>query len=170
MRSLRLSIPALLVTAALAACSSPSAPQGQTPQGQTGTAPAASSPATSASAYWTEVFEGDFVSQAASTQGRAVLTVSPTKVELKLANFSTGAGNNLYVHLNPGKLRPTAGEQGLSSAQTFVLAPLKARRGAQSYDLTPMWSGLPDVQSVTIYQYTSRVKRAYGTANLVRRY
>jgi len=155
----------LLVTAALSGCTSTGAPEGRT-----GTA-AASSPAASAQGHWTEVFEGEFVSQAATTRGRAVLTVSPSKVELKLANFSTGAGGNLYVHLNPGKLGPNAaGEKGLSSTQTYVLAPLKARRGAQSYDLTHMWSDLPEVQSVTIYQYSARVRRAYGTANLVRRY
>jgi hypothetical protein len=92
-------------------------------------------------------------------------------VELKLENFSTGAGGNLYVHLNPGKLGPNAaGEKGLSSTQTFVLAPLTARRGAQSYDLTAMWKDLPEIQSVTIYQYSSRIRRAYGTANLVSRY
>ena len=89
---------------------------------------------------------------------------------MKLANFSTGAGGNLHVHLNPGKLRPKAGEMGLSSSNTFVVAPLKARRGAQSYDLTAMWKVLPEVQSVTIYQYSARARRAYGTANLVRRY
>jgi hypothetical protein len=156
----------LLVTGALSACTPAGAPEGQ------GGAAATSSPAASASAtgHWTEVFEGEFVSQAVTTRGRAVLTVTPGKVELKLANFSTGAGGNLHVHLNPGKLRPKAGEMGLSSSNTFVVAPLKARRGAQSYDLTTMWNELPEVQSVTIYQYSARARRAYGTANLVRRY
>jgi hypothetical protein len=117
------------------------------------------------------VFEGEFISQAATTQGRAVLNVTPTKVELNLENFSTGAGGNLYVHLNPGRLGSnTAGEKGLSSTQTYVVAPLKARRGSQSYDLTPVWKGLPEIRSVTIYQYSSRTRRAYGTANLVSRY
>ncbi|MFE4541272.1 DM13 domain-containing protein [Arthrobacter sp. NPDC056727] len=143
------------------------------PGGQAGTPTSSPAVSTSASApgHWTEVYEGEFVSQASPTRGRAVLTVAPSKVELKLSDFSTGDGGNLYVHLNPGKLGPNAaGEVGLSSTQTFVLAPLKARRGAQSYDLTPMWKHLPEVQSVTIYQYSSRVRRAYGTANLVSRY
>ena len=165
MRSLRLSVSPLLVMLALSACTNVDAPVSRP------STVATSSPATSAPGHWTEVFEGDFVSQAATTRGRAVLTVAPTKVELKLDNFSTGAGGNLYVHLNPGKLGPNAaGEKGLSSTQTFVLAPLKARRGEQSYDLTPMWKDLPEIQSVTIYQYSSRVRRAYGTANLVSRY
>ncbi|MFC7848667.1 DM13 domain-containing protein [Arthrobacter sp. NPDC057388] len=133
--------------------------------------PTTSSPATAAPGHWTEVFEGEFISQAATTQGRAVLNVTPTKVELNLENFSTGAGGNLYVHLNPGRLGSnTAGEKGLSSTQTYIVAPLKARRGDQSYDLTPVWKGLPEIRSVTIYQYSSRTRRAYGTANLVSRY
>lgn len=160
----------LLVTVALSACTYTDAPGGQ-PGAVAGTrSPAVSTPG-SASGHWTEVFEGEFVSQAASTRGKAVLTVAPTRVELKLSDFATGDGGNLYVHLNPGKLGPNAaGGMGLSSTQSFVLAPLKARQGAQSYDLTPMWKDLPEVQSVTIYQYSSRVRRAYGTANLVSRY
>ena len=157
----------LLAAGALSACTSTGPPESQ------GGAAATSSPAASPSAagHWTEVFEGEFVSQAVTTRGRAVLTVTPAKVELRLANFSTGAGGNLYVHLNPGKLGPDdAGQIGPASSQSFVVAPLKARRGAQSYDLTPMWKGLPEVQSVTIYQYSARARRAYGTANLVRRY
>lgn len=155
----------LLVMVALSACA-----EAVPPGGLPGTTVAASSPA-APPVQWTEVLEGEFVSQAAATRGRAVLTVAPNRVELKLADFSTGAGGNLYVHLNPGKLGPNAaGEKGLSSTQTYVLAPLKARRGAQSYDLTPMWKELPEIQSVTIYQYSSRLRRAYGTANLVRRY
>lgn len=155
----------LLVMVALSACA-----EADSPGGLPGTTVAASSPA-APPVQWTEVLEGEFLSQAAATRGRAVLTVAPNRVELKLADFSTGAGGNLYVHLNPGKLGPNAaGEKGLSSTQTYVLAPLKARRGAQSYDLTPMWKELPEIQSVTIYQYSSRLRRAYGTANLVRRY
>ena len=166
MRSLRLSTSSLLVVVALSACT-----DAGPPEGREGTVPAASSPAASAQGQWTEAFTGEFVSQAATTRGRVTLTVTPSKVELKLDSFSTGAGGNLYVHLNPGKLQPdAAGEKGLSSTRTFVVAPLKSRRGAQSYDLTPMWKGLPEVQSVTIYQYSARARRAYGTANLVRRY
>ena len=103
-----------------------------------------------------QIFTGKFVSQAPTTQGTVRLNVTPTKVELELEDFSTGDGGDLYVHLNPGKLGPNAaGEMVLSSSQMYVVAPLKARTGAQSYDLTPMWPGLPEVLSVTVYQYSA---------------
>ncbi|MBP1137874.1 hypothetical protein JOE31_004106 [Arthrobacter sp. PvP023] len=63
-----------------------------------------------------QVFEGKFVSQAAMTRGTVTLTVTPSKVELELAEFSTGDAEDLYVHLNPGTLEPSAiGELGLNT-------------------------------------------------------
>lgn len=157
----------LLVVVALSACTYTDQPEGRA---STTAAAATSSPAASAPAQQSQIFTGKFVSQAATTQGTVRLNVTPTKVELELEDFSTGDGGDLYVHLNPGKLGPNAaGEMVLSSSQMYVVAPLKARTGAQSYDLTPMWPGLPEVQSVTVYQYRAQVQRAYGTANLVRR-
>lgn len=118
-----------------------------------------------------QVLAGEFVSQAAMTRGTVALTVTATKVELELAEFSTGDGDDLFVHLNPGTLEPTAttGEVGLSSPETFVLAPLKSQMGTQYYDLTAEWPSLPRIRSVTIYRYNSDVQEAYGTANLAER-
>jgi hypothetical protein len=104
------------------------------------------------------------------TRGNVALTVTPSKVELELAEFSTGDGDGLYVHLNPGTLRTSAtGETGLSSSETFVVSPLKSQIGTQYYDLTAQWPHLPTIGSVTIYRYTSEVREAYGTANLTQR-
>ena len=116
------------------------------------------------------VLAGEFVSQAAMTRGTVALTVTPSKVELELAEFSTGDGDDLYVHLNPGTLEPSAsGEIGLNSTETFVVAPLKSQMGTQYYDLTAEWPSLPRIRSVTIYRYSSDVQEAYGTANLAER-
>ncbi|HEX9229029.1 MAG TPA: DM13 domain-containing protein [Arthrobacter sp.] len=117
-----------------------------------------------------QVLAGEFVSQAAMTRGTVALTVTPLKVELELAEFSTGEGDDLYVHLNPGTLEPSAtGEIALNSTEYFVVAPLKAQMGTQYYDLTAEWPSLPRIRSVTIYRYSSDVQEAYGTANLAER-
>ncbi|WP_263422128.1 DM13 domain-containing protein [Arthrobacter sp. NicSoilB4] len=110
------------------------------------------------------------MSQATMTRGTVARTVTPSKVELELAGFSTGDGDDLYVHLNPGTLEPSAsGERGLSSTEYFVVAPLKAQMGTQYYDLTAEWQTLPKIRSVTIYRSSSDVQEAYGTANLAER-
>ena len=104
------------------------------------------------------------------TRGTVALTVTPAKVELELAGFSTGDGDDLYVHLNPGTLeRSATGELGLNAPEAFVVAPLKSQMGTQYYDLTAEWPSLPRIGSVTICRYNSEVQEAYGTANLTER-
>lgn len=141
----------------------------QEPTEDTGaTAPVAATSASSPDQP--QVLSGYFVSQAAMTRGNVALTVTASKVELELAEFSTGDGDDLFVHLNPGTLEPTAtGEVGLSSPETFVVAPLKSPMGTQYHDLTAEWQSLPKIRSVTIYRYSSEVQVAYGTANLAER-
>lgn len=126
MKTINTTLAATLV-AALAGCTYTGSPEG------TGTTAAvvitpASSPAQESGRP--QVLAGEFVSQAAMTRGTVALTVSPSKVELELAEFSTGDGDDLYVHLDPGTLEPLAtGETGLNSTETFVVAPLKSRMG-----------------------------------------
>jgi len=142
------------------------------PEGTGTTAPVATTSAASPARETgqPQVLAGEFVSQAAMTRGTVALTVSPSRVELELAEFSTGDGDDLYVHLNPGTLESSAtGGIGLNSPETFVVAPLKSRMGTQYYDLTAEWPSLPRIRSVTIYRYNSDVQEAYGTANLAER-
>lgn len=155
------------VVAALTGCSYAGEPEGSaagTPIAATST----SAPAPESGQ--TQVFEGKFVSQAAMTRGNVALTVTPSKVGLELAEFSTGDSDDLYVHLNPGTLGPSAtGGIGLNTSEMFVVAPLKSRIGTQYYDLTAEWPSLPRIGSVTIYRYSSDIQEAYGTANLAER-
>ena len=166
MKMIRITLAATLV-AALAGCTytgSPEDPATATPVAATPT----SSP--TAEPDQPRVLEGEFLSQAAMTRGTVALRVTPAKVELELTEFSTGDGGDLWVHLNPGTLGPSAtGEMGLTSPETFVVAPLKSQIGTQYYDLTAEWPSLPRIGSVTIYRYNSKVQEAYGTANLTER-
>lgn len=155
------------LVAGLAGCSYTGAPEDTATDGPVA-ATSTSTPAPESAK--TQVLEGDLVSQAAMTRGAVALTVTPSKVELELAEFSTGDGEDLYVHLNPGTLEPSAtGDLGLNTPETFVVAPLKSRMGTQYYDLTAQWPSLPRIGSVTIYRYSSDIQEAYGTANLAER-
>jgi hypothetical protein len=166
MKMMKTMLTATLV-AALTGCSYTGTPESSAAGSPVATT---STPAPAPESGQPQVFEGKFVSQAAMTRGTVALTVTPSKVELELAEFSTGDGDDLYVHLNPGTLGPSAtGGIGLNTPETFVVAPLKSQMGTQYYDLTTKWPSLPRIGSVTIYRYNSNIQEAYGTANLTER-
>lgn len=88
------------LVAGLAGCSYTGAPEDSVAYGPVA---ATSTPSTAPESGQPQVFEGEFVSQAAMTRGTVALNVTLSKVELELADFSTGDADDLYVHLNPAR-------------------------------------------------------------------
>lgn len=129
----------------------------------TGSPPTTATP--SASATPTRVLKGTFASQAVETSGEAVITRSAGSLVLELKDFSTTGGDDAYVTVNPGAMtRIASGDNVVNDPTRYLLEKLKAASGTQSYDLSYMIQSFPEVQSITIYNNTTR--EAYGSANL----
>lgn len=119
----------------------------------------AAAPATS------RVLSGTFVSQGAPTRGKVSITEKSGRLVLTLQDFSTGAGDDLYINLNVGFMtRTSSGDNVVENPNTLQVVALKSSKGAQGYDLTHLLPGLPEVRSVTIY--SNKLREAFGTANL----
>lgn len=160
MKIARLLIGAAAVSLAVSGCTA-------TAPAESRSSPTAAPPSSVAAATGTpsRILTGTFVSQAAPTNGEVTLAEKPGSLVLTLKDFSTGAGEDLYINLNPGAMtRNSAGDDVVENPNQFQVAPLASRTGTQNYDLTRMIDGLPEIHSVTIYSNKSR--EAFGTANL----
>lgn len=112
-----------------------------------------------------KVLSGTFVSQAVPTSGEVTITQTPDSLVLELKDFSTSAGEELFLIANPGIMtKNAAGDNVVSDPTQYVLEKLRSTTGTQSYDLSYMIEFFPEARSITIYNSTTR--EAFGSANL----
>ena len=160
MKSVRLLASGIILVLAVSGCTSatPVEPAPTPREESAGSSPTSTAPRS-------RVLSGTFVSQAVPTSGEAVITLAPDSLVLELKEFSTSAGDDLYVTVNPGAMtRNAAGDNVVNDPTQFMLEKLRSTTGTQSYDLTYMIRSFPEVQSITIYNNSTR--EAFGTANL----
>nr|WP_281375482.1 DM13 domain-containing protein [Arthrobacter wenxiniae] len=149
----------IVVLSVASGCTAPATGQFSSPATTAAGSESAATPATS------RVLAGTFVSQGAPTRGEVRITESPGMLMLTLTGFSTGAGDDLYINFNPGLMtRNASGDDVVENPNTIQVVALRAHAGTQSYDLTQVLPGLPEVRSVTIY--SNKLREAFGTANL----
>lgn len=112
-----------------------------------------------------KVLSGTFVSQAVPTSGEVTVTQTPDSLVVELEDFSTSAGEELFLTVSPGAMTKNAdGYNVINEPTVYMLEKLRSTTGTQSYDLSYMIDFFPEAQSVTIYNTTTR--EAFGSANL----
>lgn len=152
-------LPASLFVLALAACTY--APP--VPAVTETSSPTATATATAADPL---PLSGEFVSQGASTEGTVtVAQTAPTEFTITLSGFSTGAGDDLRLWLNPGAL--VKGDDGYYSAEgntQFELPGTVSPTDPEQVFTFPIGALPEGIQSLTIYDYANRV--AFGSAPL----
>ncbi|WP_139023236.1 DM13 domain-containing protein [Arthrobacter globiformis] len=110
--------------------------------------------------------EGKFQSQAAVTDGSAMIHVTNRGAVLQLKDFSTAPGEDLRLMLSPGTLSPNdEGDPAITSSELLDLGPIDDTASLRIHMDTKMWSSIRSpIRSVVIYNNAERT--AYGTANL----
>lgn len=162
MKFVRLLAVGIIFTSSISGCKTATAPINtvQSPTVQ----PVSSSPI--APPPLSKTLFGTFVSQAVPTSGEAIITQTPDSLTLELKDFSTSAGDELYLTVSTGVMtKNAAGDNVVNEPTTYNLEKLKSITGNQSYDLSYMIDFFPKAQSITIYN--SNTREAFGSANLL---
>jgi hypothetical protein len=152
---------AITLLVALAGCASVPDPEPMITPSATST-PDLTPPSLGAAAV-----SGTFVSQGAPTEGTVSISqTSDKEFEIKLTDFSTGAGDDLRIWLSPGALEKDAGGHFSVAGERQYELPGKIDATQTDQVFVFPLTSFPQetVRSFTVYDYANRT--AFGSATL----